>query len=672
MSKSILEKIQQLRDQINHHNYRYYVLSDPVITDQEYDRFMKQLEALEAENPEFITADSPTQRIGDQLNKEFPSVLHTEPMLSLSNTYSEEDMMEFDKRVRSLLPQGENYQYVVELKYDGVAVCLRYEQGTYVQGITRGNGREGDDITANLKTVRAIPLQLRKPPPALKSCEIRGEVFMRKDDFLRLNEQQEESGNKIFANPRNATSGTLKMQDPRIVARRPLSFFAYKLLPAEPVQQDYDMHYTNLQQMKEIGVPVNPINKLCRTIQEVLQFCNAWELKRDTLDYEIDGVVVKLNSISHQNRLGATAKSPRWAIAFKFKARKAETVLTEVEWQVGRTGAVTPVARMEPVPLGGITISRATLHNVDEIHRLGIRLGDTVHIERGGDVIPKITGFRSDKRSKRSELIKIPTQCPQCGSKLVRLDEEAALRCMNAACPKQVERQILHYASRNAMDIEGMGESLVRQLLSKKLVADVGDIYSLKHDAVAGLDRMAEKSAQNVLSAIKKSRNQSLDRLIFGLGIRYVGIGAARELADHYRSIGQLETAKIVDLEAVEGIGSKMADSIFRFFREPLNVKILDKLRLAGVRMERQKSPVQELQPAIAGKSFVLTGTLVHFTREKAAEKIRNAGGRVLTSVSIKTDFVVAGENPGSKLEKARNLDVPILTEREFESLFQE
>lgn len=643
------------------------MLNQPIISDYEYDLLMQELIELEQKYPGLITPDSPTQRVGGEPIPEFPTVVHPAPMLSLSNTYSPEEVFEFDRRVRSALP-SETIEYVVEVKIDGVAVRLKYENGTLVQGATRGDGIHGDDITPNIKTIKSIPLRLLTDEPRFLNIEVRGEVYLSKEDFQRLNELRQREGEPLFANPRNAAAGSLKLQDPQLVAQRRLDFFAHGLLVAEEGIIDDLTHFQCLNILGQIGLPVEGNFKLCRSIEEALDYCNHWETKRHELPYETDGMVIKVNSLSQQRRLGSTAKSPRGMIAYKFPAEEAMTVLKDIVLQVGRTGVVTPVAILEPVRLLGTTISRATLHNEDEIKRKDIRVGDTVVLEKGGEVIPKVVRVVSDRRPLDTKPFVMPDRCPACGSQLVRYPDEVAIRCENLACPAQLQRRIQHFASPQAMDIEGLGPAIIEQLVERKLVSDYGDLYYLGMEDLVALERMAEKSAQNLLNALEKSKGNPLDRLIFALGIRHVGISAARMLAKIYPSLDRLMEATQEELEAIHEVGPKMAASIVSFFRNEQNRKVLEKLRQAGVWFEKEGVP-EGWKLIFAGKAFVLTGALEGYTREEAVELIHSLGGRVTSSVSKKTDYVLVGKNPGSKFDKARELGIPILTEEEFRGL---
>jgi len=658
VSEHIKKEVEKLRKEIHYHNYRYYVLNDPVISDYEYDQLVKRLEELERQYPELITPDSPTQRIGEEITGEFPTVEHRIPMLSLDNTYNEEEVRDFDRRVRKLLGD-EPVEYVVELKIDGVAVSLRYEKGKFVQGSTRGNGKIGDDITSNLKTIKTVPLVLLTDDPDLQNIEVRGEVYMPKHEFERMNREREEEGLPLFANPRNAAAGTLKLQDPKEVAKRGLDIFVHTV--AE-FPEKVKTHYEALQILKDIGFKVSPYVKLCKNIDEAIEYFNEWVDRRDSLPFEIDGMVLKVNSFDQQRRLGTTIKSPRYAIAYKFPARQATTRIKDIVLQVGRTGVVTPVAVLDPVHLSGTIVSRATLHNEDEIKRKDIRIGDWVIVEKGGEIIPKVVKVIKDKRTGEEKEFRMPEKCPVCGGKLVREEGEVAWRCINVSCPAQIKRSIQHFASRNAMDIEGLGPSLIDQLVDKGLVKDYGDLYYLDPKEVAKLERMGKKSTENLMRAIEKSKTRPLARLIFALGIRHVGIHAAGILAERFKSIDKLKEATFEELASIEGIGPIMAKSIVNFFREKKNLEVLEKLRRAGVKMEEE----EKKEGVLAGKTFVFTGALSKYSRHEAQEKVIALGGKVSSSVSRNTDYVVVGENPGSKYEKAKKLGIKIINEEEF------
>lgn len=663
-------RVRELQEMLREHDYRYYVLAQPSISDYEYDQLMKELEALEERYPDLRTADSPTQRVSGQPTKEFPVVRHRRPMLSLSNTYNEGEIRDFDRRVSSLLAPGEAYQYVCELKIDGVAISLIYCDGLLHQAVTRGDGEQGDEVTNNVKTIRSVPLRL-PPESALRDLEVRGEIYYPRAEFEKLNAQRVADGEAPFANPRNSAAGTLKMQDTRIVASRPLRIFCYYL---DPLQHNAAItsHHEALQMLRKLRFPVNPHSRLCQNVEAVIEFWREWGEGKNNLPYDVDGIVVKVNRLDQQQRLGSTAKSPRWAIAFKFATEQAETVLEDIQWQVGRTGTVTPVAHLRPVLLLGTTVSRATLHNLDEIQRLDVRIGDHVLIEKGGEIIPKIVEVLSDRRGPQILPYQPPTHCPVCATLLVRPQDEVALVCQNVACPAQVAGRIIHYAARKALDIEGLGEKVVELLLKNHLIHDYGDLYSLKTEQIAGLERMGEKSARNLIAGIENSKKRPLARLIFGLGIRYVGEGAAKLLANHFHSLKALSAASVEELAAIDGIGEKTAQSVRSFFSSAENRKVLEKLRAAKMPFEEAAPVSAAAAAAFAGKSFVFTGKLSYFTREAAAAAVEELGARVSSSVSAKTDFVVAGEDAGSKLSKARQLGVTVLSEDEFLRLLKE
>lgn len=647
----------RLVDETLEHGYRYYVLAEPTITDEQYDRLVDRLRAVEAEHPNWRRPDSPTVRVGGAPTKEFPTVAHRWPMMSLDNTYDEQEVRDWDRRVRDGL-DGESVQYVCELKLDGVALDLRYEESVLTLAATRGDGVQGDDVTPNARTIRTIPLRLRQDGVA---TEVRGEVYYPTEAFRRLNASREEQGEKPFANPRNATAGTLKLQDSAVVGRRPLAFTAYWISPG-PVRRD--THGEALEQLEAWGFRVNRNRLLCDSMDEVVAFWREWEDKRDALDYEIDGIVVKVNRYSQQERLGATSKSPRYMIAFKFHARKATTRLLGIALQVGRTGAVTPVARLAPVPLGGITISRATLHNADEIARKDIRVGDLVIVERGGDVIPKVASVVLDNRPADATPFVFPSECPACGSPVHRGEEDAIVRCDNAACPAQVRGRLIHFASRTAMDIEGLGPAVVEQLIRTNLARDMADLYRLSVEQVAELDRMGEKSATNLVRAIERSKTRPLHALIYALGIRNVGETTARALAAHFHSLDALTSASLDALMAVEDVGPVVGQSICDFFQVPENHELVRRLTELGLTV-RGEVPAEEAarEGPFAGKVVVLTGTLERYSRDEAAQIIRSRGGKVTDSVSAKTSLVVAGPGAGSKLAKAQRLGIEIWDE---------
>jgi DNA ligase (NAD+) len=622
---------------------------------------MNELLELEKNYPELITPDSPTQRVGGEPTREFPTVTHDVPMLSLSNTYSEEELIDFDRRVRDVLGD-QPYHFVTELKIDGVAISLLYRDGLFVRGATRGDGTQGDDITNNLRTIRSIPLHANAGSGLPKNFEVRGEIYMTKQDFEAMNRRQTELGEKTFVNARNSTSGTLKLQDPKIVARRNLRMFSYYIRTADiPLKS----HHDSIQLLKKLGFVVNEQTTICRTIADVKKFCDEWEQKRTALPYEIDGVVVKVDSIAQQNELGAVAKSPRWAIAFKYPAQQAETRLVGITLQVGRVGTVTPVAELEPVFVGNSTVSRATLHNEDYITELDIRIGDTVVVEKGGDVIPKVSGVNRKKRPKQSLPYKFPRKCPVCGTTIFRPEGEAAYYCENFECPAQIRGRIEHFAQRRAMNIEGLGEAVIDLLVNKGLIHNVADLYDLRQDTVAELDRMGKKSAANLAEGIELSKSQPFHRLLFGLGIRYVGEGVAKLLADHFPSIAAVQQATQEELESIEGIGPRIAESVVRFFRDDHSVRLVDRLMRTGVQMRSEKKKTAG-HSAFTGKTFVLTGTLESMSRDQAKETIESLGGKTSSAVSKKTDYVIAGSDAGSKLQKALELGVTTVSEKEF------
>ena len=659
---SIKERIEKLKEEIKELDYNYYVLAQPKVSDYQYDQLLKELEKLEIENPQFITPDSPTQRVGSDLTKELNPVQHAIPMLSLSNTYSEDELKDFDRRVRENLPSNQIIEYVTELKIDGVSVSIKYNDGYLITAATRGDGSVGEEITNNIKTIRSIPLKLKNIESKydLSEIEVRGEVFMEINGFEKLNRQREESGEKLFANPRNSTAGTLKLQDPRIVASRPLDVFVYFL---SSQNFEFETQNENLELLKKLGLKVNPNYKLCKDINEVIEFCRYWGEQREKLPYEIDGVVVKVNSIKQQKILGNIAKSPRWATAYKFKAKQAKTKLNKVTWQVGRTGALTPVAELEPVLLAGSTISRATLHNFDEILKKDIHEGDLVIIEKGGDVIPKVVSRIETEESKKIEK---PEFCPVCNSQLFQPEGEVAIYCQNVLCEAQVKGKIEHFASRGAMDIEGLGESIVNLFVDLGYLKSVADIYELylKKDELENLERFGKKSIENLLNSIEESKSRPFNKVLFALGIRYVGTGAAQKLALHFNSIDNLMKASAEEIESVPEIGPRISESIITYFENEDNLLIIQKLKEAGLVFESMQS--ENVSDELKDKSFVLTGTLSSLTRDEAKDKIIAKGGKVVSSVSAKTDFVVVGESAGSKLDKAKKLGIKILEEDEF------
>ncbi|MBP9121719.1 MAG: NAD-dependent DNA ligase LigA [Ignavibacteriaceae bacterium] len=667
MTNDPRKRIQQLSDELKYHDHRYYVLSDPEITDLEYDMLYKELERLERENPELVLPDSPTRRVGSDLENEFKPVLHNYPMLSLANTYNEEELFDFDRRVRESLPPGEKVEYVVEYKIDGLSVSLRYQNCMLVTGATRGDGVTGEDVTANVKTIRSIPLSVDSSnfsSEADGNFEVRGEVYMEKAVFEGLNLERQKKGEKLFANPRNLASGTLKLLNPADTAKRPLQIFTYYYLSNV---SSHKTQHENLKFLSKLGFRVNPNHALCNSIQEVLNFCKELEEKRDNLPYEVDGVVIKVNSFRHQELLGSIAKSPRWACAFKFKAKQAKTRLNDITWQVGRTGAITPVAELEPVFLAGSTISRATLHNFDEITKKDIRRGDTVIIEKGGDVIPKVVSVVIEERGANTKPETAPLTCPVCGSGVFRPENEAAYYCENGECAAQVKGRIEHFASRGAMDIEGLGTSIIDQFVDAGYLKTYADIYRLKEKEreLKSIERFGEKSIDNLLNSIELSKNKPFHKVLFAIGIRYVGAGAAKKLADHFVSLERLMQAGEAEITEVYEIGEAIARSVVKFFSDEHNLHLVSNLREFGLQLEGEQKKVA-VDNFFKNKSFVLTGTLSSMKREEAAERITNLGGKSVSSVSKNTDFVIAGESAGSKLDKAQKLGVGILTEEEF------
>jgi DNA ligase (NAD+) len=665
---SVKKEIEELREKLRYHEYRYYVLDDPEISDAAYDRMMNRLKELETAHPELVTPDSLTVRVGGAPREGFSTVRHARPMLSLDNAFSYDALREWDRRVREGSGQ-EKIEYVAEHKFDGLSISLQYEDGVLARGVTRGDGTTGEDVTPNVKTIRSIPLRvdaaILKKVKLPADFEVRGEVMMTKKAFEALNREQERIGGKIFVNARNSAAGAVRVLDPSITAARRLDFFAYYLLVDGKVP--FAKHSESLQALKQLRFRASDDWKLCAGIEAVIAYCEDWDAKREKLPYEVDGVVIKVNSIAIQNELGYTAKAPRWAIAYKYPARQETTVVNDIIVQVGRTGTLTPVAVLEPVQVGGVTVSRSTLHNMDEIERLGLQIGDTVLIERAGEVIPHV--LKVVKPGKNRKPFRMPKHCPECGSTIHHVEGEVAYRCVNAACPAKRKESILHFAGRHAMNIDGLGEKIVDQLVDKGLVKDVADLYTLKEEKeeVARLERMGEKSAQNLLEEIEASKKNSLARLIYALGIQFVGERTAQLLAEHFSSLEELAAAKEEGLEEVPEVGPKVATSIVEFFSEPANRQLIKKLKKAGVHPTAEKRVVKSQK--LAGKSFVFTGGLANRSREEAGELVIQHGGKVSGSVSKKTDYVVVGTDPGSKYDKAKELDVTILTEAEFEKL---
>jgi DNA ligase (NAD+) len=667
-NKDAEKKIEALREKIRHHEYLYYVLDQPEISDSEFDRLMQQLKDLEAAHPSLITPDSPTQRVGGKPREGFVKVPHSSPMLSLDNTYNEEELRDWERRVHELSGRSD-VDYVCELKLDGMSLALIYEDGKLVRGVTRGDGSVGEDVTLNVRTVHSIPLSIDREK--LKKAgipvnfEARGELLMPTAAFRKLNEERERNGLPTFANPRNFTAGTVRQLDSSVTAERRLDFFPYILLSNGRTY--FERHWETLTALDKAGFKVNPNRKLVHSMDEVWAFIRQWEAKRDSLPYEIDGIVVKVDRTALQDELGFTGKAPRWAIAYKYAARAGITKLEDIRVQVGRTGKLTPVAMLAPVLIGGTTVRNATLHNMDEIERLGVKIGDWVQVERGGDVIPKVAKVIEDKDHPRGhKTFVMPEKCPECGTKVVRTEGEVDYRCVNANCPAKLRETILHFASRGVMNIDGMGDALVNQLTDRGLVKNVADIYKLTKDDLLSLERMGDKSAQNILDEIENSKKLPLERVIYGLGIRMVGERTAQFLAEHFGSMEVLEQASVEELQDVNEVGPRIAESIVEFFSIAANRKLIERLRQAGLTLKGQK---KQRGTKLAGKTFVLTGTLVKYTRDQAKKMIEDAGGKVTGSVSKKTDYVVAGADAGSKLDKAKELGVAVIDEKEMEKL---
>jgi len=667
--KSLKEQIEELRDLIRYHERKYYVDNDPEISDGEFDELMQRLRELEAAHPELITPDSPTQRIFDGTLEGFVQVQHKVAMLSLDNAYDFDALSEFDERVRRSLGVSGDIEYVTELKIDGVGVALLYEDGALVRGATRGNGSVGDEITENIRTIRSVPLRLCSDAPFVpRVLEVRGEVFLGRDEFERINRQREAAGLPIFANPRNSAAGSLRLLDVRDVASRKLDTFIYTISYLEG--DGISTHWEALRLLRSWGFKVNPLARLCSGIEQVKAYCREWEERRHSLGYDTDGVVVKVNRLDYQRALGQTTKNPRWAIAFKFPAEQATTKLLAIEVQVGRTGAVTPVAHLEPVRLSGTTVKRATLHNEDEIRRKDIRIGDIVLLEKAGEIIPQVVKPITARRTGEEKVFHMPKNCPVCGSKLVRPQGEAIRRCVNSACPAQVKERIMHFASRAGLEIDGLGPALVDMLVDRGMVRSFADLFRLDQEQLARLPRMAEKSASNLVAAIEKSKKVPFDRFIYALGIRHVGAYVARVLAENFGSIDELISAKAEQLAAIHGIGEVVAKSIEEYFSVEENVTAVRELLAEGVQLQYPARRPEAPSP-IAGKRFVLTGTLSSMKREEAKKRIEALGGRVTSSVTKQTDYVVVGEQPGSKLAKAEKLGITTLSESEFLELLK-
>jgi len=649
-------EVESLRNELRRHEHLYYVLDQPEISDAEYDQLMRRLQALEAEHPELATPDSPTHRVGGKAREGFVKIRHSSSMLSLDNALNEQELRDFDRRVRELLGSSE-YRYVVELKMDGLSMAARFENGQFRQAVTRGDGEVGEEVTENARTIRSLPLAVQTE---LAQFEVRGETVMNRKAFERLNAERDERGLSRFANPRNAAAGSLRVLEPQVTASRRLDYYTYFLLvDGQPARGS---HWESLEELTRMGFKVNRERKLCRDVEEVLEFCAAWEARREDLPYEIDGVVVKVDSIEQQRRLGFTAKAPRWAIAYKYPARQAVTTVVGIAVQVGRTGTLTPVAQLAPIEVSGVTVSRATLHNEDEIGRLGLEIGDAVVIERSGDVIPKVVRVHSKGSYRRA--FQMPSQCPICGGHVVREEGEAASRCVNTNCPARLKESVLHFSSRGVMNIDGLGDALVDQLVDKKIVKSVADLYSLTAEQLESLERMGKKSAANVARNIENSKKNPLPRVLTALGIRFVGERTAVFLAEAFGSMDRIANASMDELQQAEEVGPKVAEAIVEFFGEPRNCELVDRLRAAGLQFTYQST--RPKGGKFKGMTFVLTGTLPNLSREDAKKIIEAAGGKVSSAVSKKTNYVVAGEDAGSKLAKAQELGIRVVNEAEF------
>ena len=668
MSKSsdIAKEVDRLREKLRHHEYLYHVADDPEISDAAYDRLMSRLKSLEAENPKLVTPDSPTQRVGGAPREGFQSVVHRTPMVSLDNAFSLEELANFDRRVRQATGR-EKIEYTTEHKFDGLSMSLLYENGLLVKGVTRGDGRTGEDVTPNVKTIRSIPLNLDagrlKKAGLTGTLEVRGEGIMTRKSFERLNEQQDAIGGKRYANARNAAAGAVRVLDPNITASRRLDFFAYYLLVDGRAPKK--RHSEILEALSELRFKVSEDWELCESIEEVDKYINKWESRREKLPFEIDGIVVKVNEIALQNEVGFTAKAPRWAIAYKYPAHQETTVVKEIAVSVGRTGVLTPFAIFEPVQIGGVTVVKSTLHNMDEVERLGVHAGDTVLVERAGEVIPHV--LKVVKHGKEEKPFRMPEKCAVCGMRVHHVEGEIAYRCVNVSCPVRRRESFLHFAGRHAMNIDGLGEKIVDQLIEKKVVKDFADLYILDLAALADLDRMAEKSAQNLVDEIAKSKSNSLARLVYAIGMPFVGERTAQLLAEHFGSMDKLATASAETLMEVGEVGPKVAEGVLEFFSESANRKLIERLRAAGVNMKEERAV--PISAKFAGKTFVFTGTLANLTREEAEALVAAHGGKAGGSVSKKTSYVVVGADAGSKLEKAKSLGVPVVDEAQFEKL---
>ena len=660
---SIENRINELIDLINYHNEKYYNQDEPEITDFEYDNLMKELIRLEEENPELKRVDSPSSRVGGKALDKFTQITHKIPMLSLSNAYSAQDLRDFDKRVRDINNNG--VEYVVEFKIDGLSVGLNYNDGVFDKGATRGNGVVGEDITENLKTVKSIPLNINQDNEVV----VRGEVYISKENFENINKSQEEQGLQLFANPRNLAAGTLRQLDSKLTAKRPLDIFVFNLEYIEGME--FESHSQSLEYLHKLGFKVSPNYKVCNSIDEVIEHIEYWTKNRDSLEFDIDGMVIKVNNLKQRENMGYTAKSPRWAIAYKFPAEQKKTKLIDIIVEVGRTGTITPTAILEPVRLAGTTVSRATLHNEDYITEKDIRIGDTVLVQKAGDIIPQVVEVKKEERTGDEIEFKLPDKCPVCSEPTVRLEGEAAVKCINISCPAQIRRGIIHFVSRDAMNIDGLGESIITLLLEKELIKDVADLYYIKKEDVVGLERMGEKSATNLINSIEKSKSNELYRLINGLGIKYIGVKGAKVLAKSFNNIDEIINADINRLINLEEFGEIMANSVVQFFREERNLNVIEKLKQAGVNTENITDEDDSIEKIFEGMKIVLTGTLPTLKRNDAKEMIESRGGKATSSVSKSTTFVLAGEEAGSKLTKANELGIKVIDEEKFLELIK-
>lgn len=663
--KKAKSRAAELRAEIERHNRLYFADAKPEISDKAFDDLVKELEALEAEYPALQTSDSPTQRVGEAPSEAFETVEHRVPMLSIDNTYSEEEIREFDARVRRSLKEGDTPTYVVELKVDGVAMSLRYRNGELERAVTRGDGRTGDNVTKNVTTIGDVPKKLKGKPPT--DLEVRGEVYMTHSELVRINKEREANGDPPYANPRNTTAGTIKQLDTEEVRKRKLRMFVYDIAPAPDIE--LSTHMDTLKRLKGFGFPVNPDHKRCKDIDAVIAYCNEWAEKRFDLDFETDGMVVKLDSHEQRKRLGATSKSPRWIMAYKFPAEVAQTKLVNIAVQVGKSGALTPVAEMEPVQLAGTTVRRASLYNFEDLAEKDLRIGDTVEVQKAGEIIPQVLRYVKEKRPKGTKKFPIPKKCPVCGTEAHKDPEGKFLRCLNLACPAQVVERLAHFASRRAMDIDGLSVKIIEKLIDADLLKDPSDLYALDAETIAGLERMGEKSAANIVDAIDKSRARPLSRLLNGLNIRHVGEHTAEVLADEYGDIDALMAATVETLTEVHEIGEVVAQSVHDFFDTQENKELIDRLRKRGVNMEEKRANAGDGNLPLAGKTLVATGTLENYTRDGIRDRIKELGGKAATSISKNTDYLLAGEKAGSKLKKAQELGVAILTEEDFQKL---